>query len=307
MSEMRETQSIGTIRAQIVTETVKPTSTFGTQALADFLEVIGNCVADLNTIAVGLAAIGEEHVKPQGLNINWAPKDPLVAARKARKAALHAAMVVTAEALAQYIRAITNLPRFKALTSEWNARKPKPSLSEKFSELAKLLLVPLSPAAPSQPDTGFRICCVSLLIHWRNRHVHTDSTAELTHQEKQLVRAQEEDIRNAYAGLEIDRLFADFQTNRPTLKEATTLIAMTIQVVRAMDVAVYACDDLEDLQAWFDHYKLKERIDKIRRETKPEKQHDSILRMLQTHAPYLKPWYEKFTPNAVPLLNCAET
>jgi hypothetical protein len=129
--------------------------------------------------------------------------------------------------------------------------------------------------------------------------VHTDSNAELTHQEKQLVRAQEDHIRSAYAGLDVDRLFADFQINRPTLKEATTLIAMTIQEVRAMDVAVYACQNMSDVQAWLDHYELNERIDKIVRETKPEKQRDSILRMLQTHAPYLKPWYEQFAPNAV--------
>ncbi|USX25007.1 hypothetical protein NHH73_20670 [Oxalobacteraceae bacterium OTU3CINTB1] len=304
MSEKSNAQAAAIDSAQVAQETTKPAVALGTKALADFLQVVGNCVADLNTIAVGLAAIGQDHEKPEGLNVSWGPKDPMVAARKARKAALHGAMVVTVEALAQYIRAITNLPRFKELTTEWNLRKPKPTAAEKFSELATVMRVPIDLLAeplaePSESDTRFRTCCVMLLIHWRNRHVHTDSNAELTHQEKQLVRTREERIRIAYAGLDVDRLFADFQINRPTLKEATTLIAMTIQEVRAMDVAVYECLKLADVQAWLDHYKLNERIKKIQRETKPEKQHDSILRMLQTHAPYLKPWYEKFVPKAV--------
>jgi hypothetical protein len=293
--QKNEVQSGAADRAQVVPDTEKPAVTFGTQPLADFLQVVGNGVADLNTIAVGLAAIGQYHEKPEGLNINWAPKDPLVAARKARKAAVHAAMVVTVEALGQYVRAITKLPRFKELTTEWNSRKPKPSGAERFSELAKLLFVPIYPVkGTSGYDTQFRTCCVMLLIHWRNRHVHTDSNAELTHQERQLVHTHEERIRNAYAGLDLDQLLGDFKHNRPTLKEATTLIAMTIQEVRAMDEAVYNCHDAADVQVWLDHYKLTERIDKIQRESKPEKQRASVLRMLHTHAPYLKPWYEKF-------------
>lgn len=270
---------------------------FGTQALADFLKVVGGGVADLNTIAVGLAAIGPDHEKPAGLNVSWSPKDPVLAARKARKAAMHATMVVAVEALAQYIRAITKLPRFGALTSEWRSRSPKPSTADRFSELAELLFAP----APSEKgaagyETRFRTACVVLLIHWRNRHVHLDSNAELTYQEKQLIHSRDDHIREAYAGLDVDQLFGDFKRNRPTLKEATTLIAMTIQEVRAMDEAVYVCSDATDVQAWLDHYKLTEKIDKILRESRPEKQRASILRMLVTHAPHLKPWYEKFFP-----------
>lgn len=284
--------------AKTAPDTTMPAITYGTQALADFLQVVGGAVADLNTIAVGLAAIGQGHKKPDGLNINWAPKDPLVAARKARKAALHAAMVVTVEALAQYVRAITKLPRFDNLTAEWNSRKPKPSTAERISELTRLLFARVTPVVGALGyDTRFRTCCVMLLIHWRNRHVHYDSNAGLTHQEKSLIHTNEERIRDSYAGLDVDRLLGDFQLNRPTLKEATTLIAMTIQEVRAMDEAVYICRDVADVRTWLDHYKLTERIGRIQRECAPQKQRASVLRMLHTHAPYLKPWYEKFVPD----------
>lgn len=294
----KEVQSSAAERAQVVPDTKKPKDTFGTQALADFLQIVGDGVADLNTIAVGLAEIRKDHEKPEGLNISWAPKDPLIAARKARKAAVHAAMVVTAEALRQYVRTITKLPRFENLTGEWNSRKDKPSAAERLSELAKLLFVPICPVSDaSEYETRFRTCCVMLLIHWRNRHVHTDSNATLTHQEKMFVHAKQEHICRTYAGLNVDRLFGDFQQNRPTLKEATTLIAMTIQEVRAIDKNVYACQDAADLQAWLDHYNLTERIERIQRESNPKKVHASILSMLRTHTPYLKPWYEKFFPN----------
>lgn len=126
MSEQdNDVQSDAADQTQVVPNTAKPAVNFGTQALADFLQVVGNGVADLNTIAVGLAAIGQNHTKPESLNINWAPKDPLVAARKAGKAALHAAMVVATEALGQYVRTITKLPRFKDLTTDWSSRTPR--------------------------------------------------------------------------------------------------------------------------------------------------------------------------------------
>lgn len=269
-----------------------------TQALADFLNVVGNGIADLNTIAVGLAAIGDDHSKPEGLNISWAPKDPLAAARKARKSAVHAAMVVTVEALNQYVRAVTKLPRFGDLIADWSARKPAPSAAEKFSELATVLFSSLERSNSSRYETRFRTCCVMLLIHWRNRHVHTDSNADLTHQDKALLHANAQRISGEYAGLNVDQLLGDFVVNRPTLKEATTLIAMTIQEVRALDAAVYTCRELADLNAWLDHYKLNDRIEKIRRETKPSKQHASVLQMLRTHAPQLREWYESIVPGS---------
>lgn len=300
LDKNNDIQLDATVRTQAMADTLEPAVTVGTQALADLLQVVGNGVADLNTIAVGLAAIGQNHVKPEGLNISWTPKDPLIAARKARKAALHGAMVITVEALGEYVRAITKLPRFESVTAEWNLRKPKPSAAQRFSELAQLVFVPICPVSnASEYDTRFRTCCVMLLIHWRNRHVHTDSNAELTHQEKQFVHNQADRIRDAYAGLDVDQLFGDFKVNRPTLKETTTLIAMTIQEVRSMDAAVYVCRDVSDVQAWIKHYKLTERIDKIQRESTPEKRRASVLRMLDTHAPKLKPWYEKFIPDPV--------
>lgn len=277
-------------RTQVKLDTTKPASNHSTQALADFLQVVGESVADLNTIAVGLAAIHQGHEKPEGLNISWAPKDPVIAARKARKAAVHAAMVVTTEALAQYVRAVTKLPRFGALTAAWNSRTPKTSAAERVSELAQRLFAPDG----SEYDKQFRTCCVMLMVHWRNRHVHTDSNAELKHHEKQIVRKYEERIGAEYAGLNVDQLFAHFDTNRPTLKDATTLIAMSIQEVRAIDHAVHICCDAADVHAWLDHYKLTERIDKILRETATSKQRESILRMLRTLAPHIAPWYEKF-------------
>ncbi|MDD0997996.1 hypothetical protein M5G20_19310 [Pseudomonas sp. TNT2022 ID1044] len=93
---MSESQSDA--QSSVEPDTKKRQSNSSTQALADFLQVVGSGVADLNTIAVGLAAITQNHEKPDGLNISWAPKDPLLAAKKARKAAVHAAMVVAVEA-----------------------------------------------------------------------------------------------------------------------------------------------------------------------------------------------------------------
>ena len=294
---MTRTSSEMVTISPVVPDTTKPAVNECTQALADFLQAVGESVADLNTIAVGLAAIGQDHQKPDGLNISWNPKDPVIAARKARKAAVHAVMVVVTEALGQYVSAVTNLPRFDALTKAWNDRKPKASAADRISELAAQLFTGKEARGAICYDTRYRTCCVMLMIHWRNRHVHTDSAAKLTHHEKQVVRANEDCIAKEYAGLSVDRLLADFEVNRPTLKDATTLIAMTIREVRAMDRALYDCRDLADVQAWLEHYKLTERIEKIERETAPAKQRESIVLMLQTHAAHLVDWYKKFVPD----------
>ena len=196
-------------------------------------------------------------------------------------------MIVTAEALGQYVSAVAKLPRFQELTATWRerARKEKAPVpaTVRMSELAAQLFISVdAEAGGAGYETRYRTCCVMLMIHWRNRHVHTTSKAKLTHQEKQFIRACEGQICNDYAGLSVDRLFADFDSNRPTLKDATTLIAMTIQEVRAMDRALYICDGAPDVQAWLDHYKLTEHIEKIRRETAPEKQR-SIHRQNAPH------------------------
>ena len=66
---------------------------------------------------------------------------------------------------------------------------------------------------------------------------------------------------------------------------------------RAMDAAVYTCNDVADVQAWLDHCKLAERFDRIQSESAPRKRYASILRMRNTHAPFLRPWYEEVVPD----------
>jgi hypothetical protein len=54
---------------------------------------VGEAVANLNTVAVGLDAVEKGHKKSETLNISWDPGDRIAAARKARKFVLASAKI----------------------------------------------------------------------------------------------------------------------------------------------------------------------------------------------------------------------
>jgi hypothetical protein len=250
------------------------------QPLHAFLNDVGEAVFSLNTIVVGLDAVETGHQKPASLDISWNPDDRVAAARKSRKFALEAVLVRAAEALQQYILAVTRLPRFQDLRSKWDGDT---SAAEKFRQTAKRL----------SPNDHL-VSGATLLIHWRNRVVHAGSRARLSASDKTLLQESEAAIAEKYKGLNVDRLLAHFEEGRPTLKDVSSLIAISINLIRKLDSAVYHEFGKDDLDSWLDYYGLLDQIEKVKSDTKKEKIDASLRRLISSKAPMLLEPYSRY-------------
>ncbi|WP_171121067.1 hypothetical protein [Ruegeria sp. HKCCA5463] len=251
-----------------------------TQPLRFFLGEVGEAVAYLNTIVVGLDAVENGYKKPAGLKISWNPDDQNAAARKARRFAVEATMQKVCGALKEYIATISNFKRLTVVGERWSG---KTTSAEKTTDVAEFLL----------GEDDFLHVGACLTIHWRNRIVHKRSSAKLTAKQENRLRKQKAAIKSNFASLDVDRLLDHFEKGRPTLKDISTLISFSIRFVRELDRKLNHVSKL-DLDYLLDRYELTSRVEKIERETSPPKRFDSIVRLLKTEAPGLVVSYQEY-------------
>lgn len=83
-----------------------------TRALKLFREKLGNSVLNLNTIVIGLNAVGSGVAqKPNDLVISWSSNDLLRKEQRAREFAIRGLMVTAYDALDHYLYDISSTPR----------------------------------------------------------------------------------------------------------------------------------------------------------------------------------------------------
>ena len=243
--------------------------------LSNFLKHSGEAVFSLNTSVVGLDAVENGYDKPAGLDISWSPVDRKLAARKSRKFILEAVLVRMSEALKEHTVALSKLPRFSAVESEFSSHT---KATEKIGRIGREVL----------GAESYLVSAAVLLVHWRNRVVHRNtSKAKLAPVDKSLLRKYKDEIATKYKGLSIDCLLCHFEEQRPTLKDISSLIAMSINLARSINQAMYKDLDKSDLDAWLCHYGVSEALTKVRAETAPEKLEAAINRTFNTRAPAL--------------------
>jgi len=192
------------------------------EGLRKLLETVGDAVHSVNTICIGLASVASGNAeKPENLTIGWSSSNPEIAAGKARLFALRSSLVFVEEALIQYLDFLEacstdDLKIKKALSNEGAA--------ERVIEISKLL----SPAEP------YWWPMVVLLVRWRNLVVHSSRTRLTIHQTNLLLKCAK-NLQNNHAGIKIEQTLANFESGQITLKDFTTLIAVTIRYVRVLD------------------------------------------------------------------------
>ena len=238
------------------------------------LRDIGEAVFTLNTAAVGLDAVEHGHQKPATMNISWEPRDRKIAARKTRKFILESVMVRVSEVISQFVSALSKLPKFKDEKKEGGNDN---SIAEKLAMIATRIL----------EEDDYLIPGVVLLVHWRNRIVHPNSDAALKPQQRKILLSNKDIIAERYRGLDISKLLDDFQKKRPTLKDVSSLIAMTINLARKIDRTMQQNITKDELDAWLDHYQMLPMLKKIKAETSPHKYRASICRLFMSRTPYL--------------------
>ncbi|MCP1319424.1 hypothetical protein [Halomonas sp. 707B3] len=192
------------------------------EGLKQFLEVVGDAVHSVNTICVGLAAVRAGTAKkPDDLTIGWKSSNPETSASKARVFALRASLVFVEEALLKYLDFLKDCSTederlYKALSTEGAA--------DRVVEISKYL----SDAEP------YWWPMVVLLVRWRNRVVHSAKIG-LAPLQKKILLEHEQVLKQRHAGIEIRKTLENFESSQITLKDFTTLIAITVRYVRALD------------------------------------------------------------------------
>jgi hypothetical protein len=249
-------------------------------ALNHLLDDVGKASFYLNTIVVGLDAVERGHKKPVALDIMWEPADPTSAARMARHFAVEAFMVRASEALSAFIKAYAALPRFASIKARWDKDT---GLAEKVDDLGTLLF----------GGDEYLVAGAVVLALWRNRIVHNGSFS-LPPKHARTLKYASPKIHDAYRNLDVSKLLDHARDSRPTLKDVSCLIAMTINLARAIDERVYESFEKSDVIAWVTHFKLDHVIRKVVRETAQDRVNDSVRRVIKSNAPRLEADFLRF-------------
>jgi hypothetical protein len=253
-----------------------------TPALRPFLDSVGHVVHYLNTIAIGLAGV-ESGVctKPATLDISWNPKDIKSSSRGARAFVVNSAIVFLAEELGAYTNTILGCPGFKSIVL------PKdPDRAEKFIALHQHLKL--------HEDQLFLGGLIA--IHWRNRIIHKRSNAGLTKaQETALLNDYSSVLYSDYKHLNAKLLLEHFSKKLPSLKDVSSLIALSINCVRRIEEAIPEPKSSQDVEDWLNHLKLAGELKRFLRSTVNVKQPEhAVMNFLNTHCPELARAYALF-------------
>lgn len=246
-----------------------------TPAFQPFLDSVGHVVHHLNTIVVGLSGV-ESGVctKPATLDISWSPKDLKTSSRGARSFALNSVIVFLAEELGAYINTILGCPSFNSIVL------PKdPERADKYTALHRHLKLP-----DDQLFLG-----VLIVVHWRNRIIHKRSNARLTKaQESALLNDYSPGLYAEYKHLDTKLLLEHFSKNTPTLKDVSSLIALTINCVRRIENAIPTPSNDNDVKTWLNHLGFLDELERVARSAvNTPKPNQAVTNFLNTNCPEL--------------------
>ena len=134
-----------------------------------------------------------------------------------------------------------------------------------------------------------------LLIHWRNRIIHKTSRASLTNNQKLDFTNAADVIFKKYKNLSVDQLLDHFKDNLPTLKDISSLIAMSINFVKLVENKVPEPKSKNDFEGWLKHLKLYDEYERITRvaTSKPNPE-GTIKNFLVTNCPELLNCYDLY-------------
>lgn len=258
--------------------------TWKSQPLSVLLSDIGEAVSALNTLVVGLDAVEKGHKKPDSLDISWNPDDFVAAARKSRKFLIEAVLVRVFEVLLEHLNCLSSLSRFSIMTEKWKDRNA--SRAERIWEFYNSIL-----------GSHYLVASAVLTCHWRNKIIHPRSKKKLELKQKALLRDNEAEISRDFKNISVDCLLCHFEENRITLKDASVLVAMVIRLARRVNELIEKNLERQDFDDMVKYLGLLDEIEKVRRETRPEKQLDSVRRVFKSRAPLLLSGFEEFYPD----------
>jgi hypothetical protein len=249
-----------------------------TPALRQFLDEVGKVVHHLNSIAVGLSAVERGlATKPMELDISWHPADLIASGRQARSFALRSTIVMVSELLGEYIAQVASFPSCKNLVLP-----PKGERDQKLEAVKNFFSI-------SEPELFLGPL---LIVHWRNRIIHRKSNAGLTKSQRDQFVACKDVLLQSYKNLDPVQLLEHFNGNSPTLKDTSSLVAMTINFAKHVDGAVKMPSSKDEVMEWIEFLDIKNQLDRTKRVSGAKGKLEVGLRsFLDTHCPFLTDSY----------------
>lgn len=216
-----------------------------TKYLTNFLNEIGHSVHCMNTIAIALSNMTNNPTIPENMNISWKPNDVELSSKNSRRYAVKSSIVYGVESLYTYLAIISENPKWLKSNKSFNDRREKIKSSDKYKDISKAEATVrlLKDITTIQKEW---IILVELLCHWRNKVVHI-SNANISKKSKQLLLEKEEDFYKNCHHFSVKEALNNFDHNKFTLKDVTTLLTITIKTVRLIDEEYIKFINMQDI------------------------------------------------------------
>ena len=253
--------------------------------LKKFLKEVGESVHSMNTIAVALSYLpdkGKIEI-PKGLDVSWKPKDIKNSKFKSRNYAERSSYVYSAESLFEYLEGISKNPFFSYPYINFNGDEKKALKVFKF-----LSSIP-------DIDKEMAILC-ELLCHWRNRIVHMNiSNASISSIKKDYLKEKKDIIYKKYHHFDIKQALQNFNNKRITLKDASTLITISIKCVRTVDKYFFhGISEGTSTNKLIDAFKTEISFNNIYKQADSAKRNRQLSRWLEVNYPYLPDFKKEY-------------
>jgi hypothetical protein len=210
-----------------------------TPAFRRFQTAVGGATFHINTTVVGLELVAAGGAKPQNLNIHWTPpKEPRNSVDQTKQFVLLAILVHVVDSFDVLLRDYADLEWLSLDTSlKLMLRKSVTKDGGKEYSLAERTEALLLRLRMGELED---FSLLKLAVAWRNSLVHAGrSEPRLPEGVEECLNSAAPHLADRYADIDVGRMLQSFSKGRrPTLKEATTMVAACQNLARALDQAL---------------------------------------------------------------------
>lgn len=269
------------MRVQILTMLSRFKQMTETKYLKFVLNEIGYSVHNLNTIAVALSNLPANSVPNPALNIKWEPKNLEQCCIASRRFAVRSSLVFAVEALFEYMSNISDDEMWKKLNFGLDFKTKLPvndSKARRFSEFCKSI--------PGIEKEWYLL--VELVCHWRNRIVHASTShAGLSSSDKRFLESKSSFLYDNFYHFDVIKTLEDYDADRVTLKEVTTLITFLIKCCRKIDEHYISSISCLSNHIYSEVLDNDDQFCRLRKQVNSTKRTRQIMKYIEIKLPYL--------------------
>lgn len=257
--------------------------------LKTLLGDIGHSVHCMNTIAVSLSQLTPKTSPPKELNISWNPPDVLRSSVNARRFAIKSSIVYSVESLFEYLSKISKDSLWFDTDKDFNKTSSQDdSKAIRVREFLK--------GIPGI-ETHWLIL-TELLCHWRNKVVHAkSSSAKISKKSRRHIEIKATEIYENHHHFDVKISLENFDNNKFTLKDVTTLITMLIKCAKAVDYHYTTTANSKSKEAILEAIDSNPNFRAIMKQQKSEKRDRQALKWICLNYSFLNPKLVKDTIN----------